>query len=259
MMIGSILPVTRRLPTDGRRVSAGTLVSTLIAGLLLAFASWAVDRMAKESSPVARGAAYAGIRGCVNCHGQPEFPSRDIAGTGCSDVNTLPGHPAYEASCGDVMAYFEVIRLRRSIDQRATTRPEDPIVAGEVLARKYHCFQCHGELGQGGFANAGSFKGYVPGFFGEDFDVLTRDGDPAAVSGWIRNGMDPTIVQQAVIGDIARYFFDRQAVSMPRFNSLEDDEIEMLTRYVIALNGYGPITAETARGYASGEQLRARK
>ncbi len=152
------------------------------------------------------------------------------------------------------MAYFEAIRLRRTLDEREALRPADPIVAGEALARKYHCFQCHGQLGQGGFANAGSFKGYVPGFFGKDFGVLTRDGDPASVSNWIRNGMDPQITQQAFIGPIAQYFFERQAVSMPSFNSLTDDEIELLTNYVIALNNYGPMTAASARHYALGER-----
>ena len=44
---------------------------------------------------------------------------------------------------------------------------------GPYLARKYGCFECHGPLGQGGFSNPGSLKGYVPGFFGRDFDMAS--------------------------------------------------------------------------------------
>ncbi len=47
------------------------------------------------------------------------------------------------------------------------------ITLGDRLSRKSGCYQCHGELGQGGAENFASFKGYIPGFQGGDFRRLT--------------------------------------------------------------------------------------
>lgn len=228
----------------GRKYAA-----TLTGISLFAAGAWIFDRLAPESAPVARGEAYAGIRGCVACHGDPADSLPDSNDVRCSDVNPFSWHPDYETDCADAMAYFEAIRLLRTLDERMSAGPEDPLVKGEALARKYHCFQCHGQLGQGGFANAGSLKGYVPGYFGSDFKVLTENADSESVRSWIVNGMDFDIVKQPVTGRIAEFFLDRQAVSMPSFKSLQEEEIDTLVSYVIVLNGFGPMTANTIRSY----------
>ena len=224
------------------------------AVVLLFVLAWASYRMAPESAPVARGAAYAQIRGCVDCHGDPENPLADANDGGCSNVNNFSWHPEYDAECTDVMAYFETVRLRRSFDDRSKIGVDSPLITGEHLARTYHCFQCHGHLGQGGFKNAQSLKGYVPGYFGSDFKTLTRNADPDSVREWIMHGMDSTILEEPVLGRVAAFFFGRQAVGMPSYESLEPEEIEVLVNYVIALHQFGPMTAKTVRSYGERSQ-----
>ena len=224
------------------------------AGIFLFLVAWAKHRMAPESTPVARGAAYAAVRGCVGCHGDPEGPLTNTNESICSSVKSESWHPDYDAECADVMAYFETIRLRRTLDDRAKLGIDSPLIAGEKLARKYHCFQCHGHLGQGGFENPKSLKGYVPGYFGSDFKILTRNADPDSVREWIMHGMDSTIMEEPVLGRAAAFFFGRQAVRMPSYESLEPVEIEILVNYVIALHQYGPMTAKIIRSYRERSQ-----
>ena len=225
------------------------------AVVLLFVLAWASYRMAPESAPVARGAAYAQIRGCVECHGVPTNPLADANDESCSNVNKMSWHPEYGVECADVMAYFETVRLRRSFDDRSKIGIDSPLIAGEQLARTYHCFQCHGHLGQGGFKNAKSLTGYVPGYFGSDFKTLTSNANPDSVREWIMHGMDSTILEEPVLGRVATFFFGRQAVSMPSYKSLEPEEIEILVNYVIAVHKFGPMTAKTVRSY--GEQSRS--
>ena len=220
-----------------------------VAAVLVYFGIWLVLRMAPESAPVARGAAYAQVRGCAECHGDPKKPLLDANDSDCSDSNKMSWHPEYDVECADVLAYFETIRLRRNYDDRVKFNLNNPLLAGERLARQYHCFNCHGQLGQGGFKNAHSLKGYVPGYFGSDFRHLTGNADPQSVREWIMHGMDSAILEKPLSGRIAAFFFDRQAVGMPSYKSLEPLEIETLVNYVIALNQFGPMTAETIRTY----------
>jgi mono/diheme cytochrome c family protein len=226
------------------------IVTVSTTGLvLLVLAGWAGYRIAPESSPVARGAAYAEVRGCVGCHGDPENPLTEINEATCSNANNMDGHPEYDVACADAMAYFETVRLRRTFDARMQANVTGSLMAGEKLVREYHCFQCHGHLGQGGFSNAKSFKGYVPGYFGADFKLLTNNGNPDSVRKWISQGVDPAIVAPPLTGWIAQYFLSREAVSMPAYSSLPPEEIETLVNYVIAINQFGPMDASTVRLY----------
>ncbi len=238
--------------------SAKRFVMMVPVPVLVFLFAWAGHRMTPESAPVARGAAYAEVRDCVGCHGDPKNSVADANHYQCSNTNKMTWHPAYDVECKDVMAYFETVRLRRNFDDRAQNNMRNNIdsllIAGEQLVRKYHCFQCHGHFGQGGFKNAKSFKGYVPGYFGNDFKVLTNNADPASVREWIMHGMDSAILQKPITGRIAEFFFSRQAVNMPSYKSLKSEEIEILVNYVIALNQFGPMTAKTVRLYAEQSQ-----
>jgi mono/diheme cytochrome c family protein len=225
------------------------ITATALALATLGLAAWAGIRIAPESAPVARGAAYAETRGCVNCHGDPGNARIDANDPGCFDTNTIPEHPDFAASCTDVLAYFEAVRLRRIFSKNPSGEDLTPLAAGDQLARKYHCFQCHGYLGQGGFKNANSFKGYVPGFFGADFRQLTNNSDPNSVRQWILHGVDAAILDEPITGRIANYFFNQQAVHMPSFKSLPADEVEILISYVISLQQIGPMTANDVRTY----------
>lgn len=231
------------------RLTFPYLIVVAVAALLVLIV-WLAYRILPESAPVARGAAYAQIRSCIDCHGQPDNPATDSNNTDCSDINQMTWHPEYEVSCSDVLTYFETVRLRRNSKMPVQKNGDKTINAGELLARKYHCFNCHGPLGQGGFKNAKSFKGYVPGYFGRDFNILTRNGDPESVRQWIKYGMDPEILKNPITGPIAQYFFDRQAIRMPSFKSLDANEIDILVDYVIALNQYGAMSANAVRVYA---------
>jgi len=223
--------------------------------LVLVMVWWIAYRLAPESTPVARGAAYAGIGTCIGCHGDPANPQADANDEHCSDFNTMAWHPDYDVVCSDVMAYFKVVGINRTFDERRQTSPDNPLIAGESLARKFHCFQCHGPLGQGGFKNEKSLKGYVPGYFGNDFVALTRNADPVSVREWIVSGSDSAMVDKPITGNIAKFFLDRQAVRMPSFASLTEKEIDVLVSYVIALHQYGSMNARVVRSYDERSQL----
>lgn len=229
-------------------------VAIVFALTMVSLFAWAGYRLAPESAPVARGAKYAQIGGCIGCHGNPENPLIDENQANCSNLNNKAGHPEYSAPCDDVMAYFEAVRLNRNFNNRANAELDNPLFAGEQLARQYSCFQCHGQLGQGGFRNSKSLKGYVPGYFGSDFRALTRNADPASVRSWIMHGIDPAIAEKRISGQIAEFFFNRQVVSMPSYKSLPPAEIEILVNYVIAINEIGPMTADMVRSYGKRSQ-----
>jgi mono/diheme cytochrome c family protein len=161
----------------------------------------------------------------------------------------MPGHPDYEGRCEDLLAFFAAARVRSSFTERLAANTSNRLLAGEHLARRFYCFQCHGELGQGGFPNAGALKGYVPGYFGNDFRELTNDASPAAVRAWIVEGTNPDLLDRLIEGPIAAFFIERQAIQMPQLDSLTDSELDLLVDYVVALQALGPMDAATVREY----------
>ena len=237
--------MTRKVRNSLAALCTGVLIFTLL---------WTIIRIYPESSPVARGANYAESKNCTECHGDPDNSFPDSKVGACFSTNRRPSHPDYKVDCSDAMAYFEAVRIRRNFNDRAKAETGGLLISGERLVRKYHCFQCHGELGQGGFKNLKSLKGYIPGYFGNDFRVLTRDGDPDSVREWIANGLDHEIIETPFIGKVAEFYFDRQAINMPKYNSLDSEEIETLVNYVIAINQYGPMTADVVRSYGVDSQ-----
>lgn len=227
----------------------GMLAYAVAIGLAAVLGSQGL-RLIPESSPVERGSVAAHSAGCIDCHGQPDTNFPDDARLSCRNAGMGGGHPPYEGRCSDVLAYFEVIRLKRSFRVRAEAPNPNRLLQGERLARQYNCFQCHGELGQGGFRNAGALKGYIPGYFGKDFALLTQNGSPESVRSWISQGIDPAIYSNPVDGLFARFFIERQEVSMPIFASLPDSSIQILADYVIALNQLGAMDASAIRAYS---------
>ena len=117
------------------------------------------------------------------------------------------------------------------------------LFAGDALSRRHGCYQCHGELGQGGVANPDSFKGYIPGFQGKDFLKLTADGDRAEILHWIDHGRGRAI-ESGPLGRVAKRFLDGQAISMPGYrDQLTAAEKELLADYLLLLNKTGPLSA----------------
>ncbi len=222
------------------------LGATAAAALLV----WLGVRLVPESTPVARGATYAYMGGCIDCHGQSGNTPSDDPALECAGKSIEPTHPHYEGRCRDLLAYFEAVRLKRTFSKRANSRNPNRLLQGERLARKYSCFQCHGELGQGGFRNAGALKGYIPGYFGDDFAQLTRGGSAESIRAWISQGIDSALFDYPIEGTIAEFFIEHQAVSMPNYETLSDSKIRILTDYVIALNKLGEMDAKSIRAYS---------
>lgn len=230
-----------------------TLRQWLIASgiiTLVLIAAWVVDRFMPESSPVARGASYSYAVSCLECHGQPESSSPDDATLACGRTFSQTSHPEYDGNCTDLLAFFETVRVWRTFPERSTQHSLNHVMEGERLARKFYCFQCHGELGQGGYPNLGAFKGYIPGYFGRDFAYLTQAGNPESIHRWISKGVDPDLYEKPIEGTMAKYYIDRQAISMPAHYSLSETQLQVLVDYILTLNSFGKMDAKKVRAYS---------
>ena len=121
--------------------------------------------------------------------------------------------------------------------------PDQLLVSGDRLSRKLGCYQCHGELGQGSVPNPGSFKAYIPGFFGQDFLKLTANGDRAEILHWIDQGRGQAI-ESGPLGRLAKSYLDSQAIPMPGYrDQLAAPEKELLADFLLLLNKSGPLPA----------------
>lgn len=122
----------------------------------------------------------------------------------------------------DLVAYL------RAASGQILPGPDDPkAFRGAELAIEYECFACHGPLGAGGVPNPGSFKGYVPSFWGRDFDDLVRDDDELRT--WLTDGKIARIAEHPIGG----WFFRRQALKMPAYGDrLSPEDIDALVAYV---------------------------
>lgn len=222
-----------------------------VAGCAILYLGASLYRLAPESAPAARGAEVPGAYTCLNCHGKDsdtDYP--DDRPLDCNDWSMAESeHPAYTVACEDMLAFFAVVRVANSFSKRVKLNPQNRLMAGEKLAREYYCFQCHGELGQGGFPNPGALKGYVPGYFGNDFKQLTANGTPETIKTWIRESTNPELLERFFEGPIAAFFLANQRIQMPKFQSIPDAELQLLVNYVITINRLGPMTAATVQKY----------
>ncbi len=135
-------------------------------------------------------------------------------------------------------------RAKPGAPASSLTQSDQLLVSGDRLSRKFGCYQCHGELGQGGVPNLQSFKRYIPGFFGDDFRQLTAHGDRTEILHWIDHGRG-VAVEQGLLGRLARHYFDTQAIPMPGYrDQLTPAEKELLTDYLLLLNKSGPLPAK---------------
>lgn len=101
------------------------------------------------------------------------------------------------------------------------------VASGLELSYELGCFGCHGAMGTGGVSNPGSLKGYVPGFFGEDFGELVLDDDEARE--WIADGVAKRLRDHP----LASMILERQAIKMPAYGEfLEEEEVDSLVAVV---------------------------
>jgi mono/diheme cytochrome c family protein len=128
-----------------------------------------------------------------------------------------------------------------ALSAKGPLEPDQLFIAGDHLSRKYGCYQCHGELGQGGVANPDSFKGYIPGLFGQDVAQLTANLDRDEIIYWIDHGRGRAI-ESGLLGKLAKKYLDQQATQMPGYrDQLTAAEKGLLADFVILLNKKGPL------------------
>ncbi len=141
----------------------------------------------------------------------------------------------------DVVSFVALSQYGQ-VASRSSDLPE-----GEAIARRHACYTCHGELGQGGVENQDSLKGYVPGFFGNDFRALTRNGNRQDIREWILDGHSQYFWNLGIAGlNPGRYFSNRQAIQMPAFRDyISEEEIGPLTDHLLELNDRGPLDAKS--------------
>jgi mono/diheme cytochrome c family protein len=230
-----------------------------------------------EETPAARGQRLASDLGCFACHGPgggggtknpgseegsvPAFTER----TQMMYVKTpddlreyvLDGAPRRKREDPDYRAKMEAAAIRmpayRSFVSAAEVEDlvsylraasgqilpdQERAARGADLATELGCGACHGPLGAGGARNPGSFKGYVPAFWGADFDDLVRDDDELRT--WIAKGEIPRIVEHPIGGR----FFRRQAIKMPAYGRfVGEEDIDALVAWVrwIHAGGWRPL------------------
>jgi mono/diheme cytochrome c family protein len=262
----------RRLVT--RLLVVLALVET--AWLLFPFVRARVLRL--EETPAARGRRLAAEHGCFACHGpgggggtpNPGSEEKEVPAfteqTQMMYVKSpddlreyvLDGAPKRRRDDPDYRAKMEAAALRmpayrsflgaRDVEDIVTylraasgqVLPDEAAAGrGGEVATKLGCFTCHGPLGAGGVSNPGSFKGYVPGFWDDDFDDLVRDEDE--LRAWIAEGQIDRIAKHPIGG----WFFRRQAIKMPAYGRfLSEAEVGDLMTYVrwIRAGAWRPLT-----------------
>ena len=133
--------------------------------------------------------------------------------------------PAYrgfltDAQLEDLVSYLRATSGQIIPDEKRAARGAD-------IAIEQDCFSCHGPLGTGGVPNPGAFKGYIPGFWGADFDELVQNDDE--LREWIAEGHLDRIDNHPVGG----FFSKRQRIKMASYGDyLSPDDIDALVAYV---------------------------
>jgi mono/diheme cytochrome c family protein len=219
----------------------------------------------RESNPIRRGADLAARVGCVSCHGPAGTRGLPDPSLG-QDVPAWDGGVAmmYDNGPGEVrefildgtsrrraasesarrdrdraairMPAFRDVLGAREVDDlvayfmaasRSESLPDARLERGRDLVVKMRCESCHGIDGSGGVLNPRSFKGYIPGWLGADFDDLVRSDDE--LKAWIFDGH----IERLEENPLARWFLHRQRLQMPSYKAaLGPEDEEALVAYI---------------------------
>jgi mono/diheme cytochrome c family protein len=249
-----------------QRVGQALVALAVVETAWLAYPHVRALVLSLEESPSVRGERLAARLGCFACHGPgggggthnpgseegtvPPFTERTqmMYVKKADDLREyiLDGAPKRKRDDADYRARMEAAALRMPAYRPFVTAaqvedlvaylraasgqivPEDDLASrGADVVTAQSCFACHGPFGAGGVENPGSFKGYVPAFWGADFDDLVRDDDE--LRQWIAEGKIPRIADHP----IGRTFFRRQVIKMPAYGGiLSDDDLNAVVAYV---------------------------
>ena len=247
-------------------IARALITLALVESAWLAYPLLRARLLAFEETPAERGWRVAASLGCFSCHGPdgsggtrnpgseegtvPAFTGQTqmMFVKNADDLReyVLDGAPRRKREDPDYRARVEAAGLRMPAfrGHLSAAELEDIIaylraVSGQVLpaealaargaelATELGCFACHGPLGAGGVPNPGSLKGYVPGFWGADFDDLVR-GDEE-LRQWIAEGEIRRITEHR----ISAFFFRRQVIKMAAYGRfLAPDDVVALAAYV---------------------------
>ena len=262
-----------------RALRRATLVALALGAVAwLAYPAVRARILALEETPAARGRRLAATLGCFSCHGPEGTGGMPNHGSeeGTVPAFTERAQMMYVKSADDLREYILDGAPRRKRDDpeyraktesaalrmpafralvtaaevedlvaylRATSGLVLPEAAGAArgaeLAAQIGCFACHGPLGSGGVPNPGSLKGYIPAFWGADFDDLVRDDEE--LHRWIAEGEIPRLAEHPV----GSRFLRRQAIKMPAFGRFVGEaDVDALAAYVrwIRAGAWRPLT-----------------
>jgi mono/diheme cytochrome c family protein len=254
----------RRLSVGWSHIAAAVFLLTTLA---FAFPTIKHTLLPPEITAVQRGQLLADQLGCFRCHGPdgrggvPNPGSQDETVPGFQGgmlvmyahddqeirEYILEGLPASRRADREYLAQREKQALRMPAYRGAVSGqevrdliayvkaasafvsplPATPEARGMDIAYRNGCLSCHNVMGAGGLKNPGSLKGYIPGWWGEDFDELVRD--EAELRQWIEEGRIKRLAEHP----IARHFVEGQRVQMPAYKKfLTPEEITELVRFV---------------------------
>lgn len=213
-----------------KKITLTILVVLSIGCIYLAYYCY-VWLIKPEESLVARLQNYSNSQGCFRCHQTSHKTSA-----------SKPEEHAYLYAKQEWEMYFQLLVLEENA--KLGNYNKNKLYQGEMLARQYNCFLCHGKFGQGGVENQGGLKGYIPGWFGSDFEHLTNDNDKDKIHEWIATGMNQDILNLPVLGSIAQRIFAQQTFQMIKLPYLDGYEMSLLVDYVAYLHELGEITPE---------------
>jgi mono/diheme cytochrome c family protein len=253
--------------TSWRGRVLGVLAALAIAQAAWLAYPWVRDLVfPPEETPAARGYQVAVSKGCFACHGPGGGGGVHNPGSKEGEVPafTEQTQMMYVKTADDIREYILDSAPKRRRDDpdyveqtkkaglhmpayrghisgaeledlvaylRATSGqilPDEKLAArGAELAADLDCFSCHGPMGAGGVPNPGSFKGYIPGFWGTDYDELVLDDDE--LHEWIAEGHLDRIEQNPV----GRWYFEQQRTKMPAYGDyVSADDVAALEAYV---------------------------
>lgn len=263
------MPSRRRILWVGGLAAAALIAAAVLLAPRLIGSFWEV----RSSNPVRRGIARAQELGCFTCHGHQgrkgirdpgsedgEVPAwsggvwmmyledeqeiREFILDGISErrvasvtalqqlENAAIAMPAYRevlrgSDLDDLTAAFLVLSRMRG---PAKNTPEE---RGWRLARHWQCLDCHGPGASGGTSNPGSFAGFIPGWYGSDFEDLVRD--RVEFDAWIHDGK----IERLASHPIASRFIESQRIQMPAYPDLTLEELDDLWAYAAWLGETG--------------------